>query len=117
MRGARCVLRVGAVPLSRMARLRDIPAVVRTRGAWGLLKRLNKDIGEDNLTTWAAAMAYSWLFAIFPFFIFLLTLVPYLPDNYKQEVNKQMIQAVHQLPDDAREQVLPYVRQQLERVL
>lgn len=100
-----------------MARLRDVPAVIRTRGVWGLLKRLNKKIGEDNLATWAAAMAYSWLFAIFPFFIFLLTLVPYLPDNYRQEVNKRMIQAVYQLPDDAREQVLPYVRQQLERVL
>jgi membrane protein len=100
-----------------MARLRDIPAVVRTRGPWGLLKRLQKEIGEDNLTTWAAAMAYSWLFAIFPFFIFLLSLVPYLPDNYKQEVDKRMVQAVYQLPDEAREQVLPYIQQQLNRVL
>jgi membrane protein len=42
------------------------------------LMRVNQEISDDGLFIWAAALAYSWLFAIFPFFIFLLTLVPHM---------------------------------------
>jgi membrane protein len=100
-----------------MARLRDIPAVIRTRGLWGLIKRLNKEIGEDTLTTWAAAMAYSWLFAIFPFFIFLLTLVPLLPTEQKEYAREKIIASVNYVPAEAQDEVRPFVEQQLERVL
>lgn len=100
-----------------MARLRDIPAVIRTRGLWGLMKRLNKEIGEDNLTTWAAAMAYSWLFAIFPFFIFLLTMVPLLPTEQKEYAREKILQTVNQVPAEAQDEVRPFVEQQLARVL
>src|SRR5687767_1564627 len=100
-----------------MARLRDVPAVIRTRGWWGLAKRLNKEIGEDNLTTWAAAMAYSWLFAIFPFFIFLLTLVPLLPTEQKEYAREKIVASVEYLPDEAQDEVRPFIEQQLRRVL
>ena len=36
---------------------------------------------NDNLLVWGAALAYSWLFALFPFLIFCLSLVPLLPDD------------------------------------
>src|SRR5215218_1554681 len=64
-----------------MARLSDLPLVVRRVGPITFLKRLWREIQEDHLFTWGAALAYSWLFAIFPFLIFLLTLVPLLPQN------------------------------------
>lgn len=75
-----------------MARLGDVPHVIRAIGWWGLFKRVYQQINEDLVFTWAAALAYSWMFAIFPFFIFLLTLAPYLPydtkDTAKREINE-----------------------------
>jgi membrane protein len=66
-----------------MARLRDLVFVVREYGAWSFFKRLYTEINEDNVFTNAAAMAYAWMFAVFPFVIFLLTLIPYLPDQLR----------------------------------
>jgi membrane protein len=100
-----------------MARLRDVPSVLRQCGPWSFLKRLNKEIGEDNLMTWASALAYSWLFAIFPFFVFLLTLIPLLKVEWRVEAKKQIEFAVNQLPDDARETVRSYIEPKLDQVL
>ena len=66
-----------------MARLRDIPHVVKTVGVWTFLKRVYTQTYEDNLLVWAAALAYSWLFAMFPFIIFCLSMVPFMPDTLK----------------------------------
>jgi len=59
-----------------MARFRDIPVVMRTVGPVGFYRRVWAEISQDQIFTWAAALAYSWLFAIFPFFIILLSLLP-----------------------------------------
>jgi len=84
-----------------MPRLRDFPEAVRRVGWWTFLKRVWSQIGEDNLFTWAAAMAYSWLFAVFPFLIFLLTLVPYLPID-REKVTTQFSNAIRDsLPEQA----------------
>ena len=48
---------------------------------WAFLKRVWKQVDEDNIFVWASALAYSWLFAVFPFLILLLCLVPYMPKN------------------------------------
>src|SRR6476660_2022257 len=66
-----------------MARLSDVPVVLRSYGLWGFSKRVWDEINEDQTLAWAAALAYSWLFAIFPFLIFLMTLLPYLPQELK----------------------------------
>ncbi len=68
-----------------MARLRDIPHVAKTVGPWTFLKRVYNQTYEDNLLVWAAALAYSWLFALFPFLIFCLSLIPLLPDRVKPD--------------------------------
>ncbi len=67
--------------------------------------------------TWASALAYSWLFAIFPFFIFLLTLIPLLPLEWRQESKKQIETAVRTLPVDARETVQTFLEPKLEQLL
>jgi membrane protein len=41
--------------------------------------RLWKEIGDDHVFVYASALAYSWILAVFPLFIFLLTLVSMLP--------------------------------------
>ena len=61
-----------------MAELRDVPVVIRHLGLWRYCKKVWFEIGDDNLFTWASALAYSWLFAVFPFFLVLLSLIPLL---------------------------------------
>lgn len=85
-----------------MARLRDVPHVFRTVGAFAFAKRVYQQISEDLVFTWAAALAYSWMFAIFPFFIFVLTLAPYLPYGTKDTVMHEIDQALSRtLPAEA----------------
>ena len=50
-----------------MPRLSDVPRVAKSVGVVAFAKRVWAQVTEDNLFTWAAALAYSWLFAVFPF--------------------------------------------------
>ncbi len=84
-----------------MAKLRDVPVVLHRVGLWGFAKRLWDQIAEDNLLTWASALAYSWLFAVFPFFIVLLSLLPYLPSVTKEKARDQVYGLLQQLPREA----------------
>src|SRR5437899_1393736 len=79
-----------------MARLGDIPVVLRKLGPWGFAKQVWQQMNEDNLLAWAAALAYSWLFAVFPFMIFLMTLLPYLPANTKAAAEDEVRQMVYE---------------------
>ncbi len=75
-----------------MASIKDVPKVFHKMGFLGFLKKLWAEIGEDEVFTWGSALAYAWIFAIFPFMIFLLTLAPYLPGTAKQKVMDQVSQ-------------------------
>jgi len=68
-----------------MARVQDVPKVVKSLGFMPLAKKVWGEVTEDDVFTWGSALAYAWIFAIFPFLIFLLTLAPYLPGNVKQQ--------------------------------
>jgi len=68
-----------------MARVSDVPKVIRSLGFMEFAKKVWSEVTKDDVFTWGSALAYAWIFAIFPFFIFLLTLAPYLPGNVKQE--------------------------------
>ena len=68
-----------------MSRIRDIPFVWTHVGPWCFLKRVYNQTWYDNLLVWAAALAYSWLFALFPFLIFCLSLVPLMPEGLKPD--------------------------------
>ncbi|MEM8873940.1 MAG: YihY/virulence factor BrkB family protein [Planctomycetota bacterium] len=95
-----------------MARLSDVPRVIKHVGPISFARRIAHQIGDDNLLTWAAAMAYSWLFALFPFLIFLLTLVPLLPGSVRGPIVDRVESFVEeQLPgpagDTVRQTLLP----------
>lgn len=79
-----------------MAKLSDVPAVVRTTGFKPLLRKLWTEIQQDAIFTWASSLAYSWIFALFPFLIFLLTLAPYMPGAAKRDVVKELDPAIRQ---------------------
>jgi membrane protein len=82
-----------------MARLSDIPKVYRSVGVIPFFRRVYDEMSKDNLMVWASALAYSWLFAIFPFFVFLLALLPYMPAR-AQEITQTQIKLIvaDQLP-------------------
>jgi membrane protein len=84
-----------------MARLRDLATTLRTSGAWKFILRLNREIDEDQLFVWASALAYSWLFAIFPFLVFLLALAPYVPRKITDQMEGPVFAAVDKLPPSA----------------
>ena len=48
-------------------------------------KKVWAEVTKDDVFTWGSALAYAWIFAIFPFMIFLLTLAPYMPGNLKDK--------------------------------
>ncbi len=102
-----------------MACLRDLPHVYRTVGVVTFARRIWREIEDDNLFTWAAALAYSWLFAIFPFLIFLLTLVPYLPDKTKAIAERGIHDTLYQaLPSpDAADTVWLNIRDNVKNLL
>lgn len=66
-----------------MAQLRDVPRLFKSIGPLKFVMRVWRQVRDDNLFTWAASLAYSWLFALFPFMLFLLALIPYLPEKLR----------------------------------
>src|SRR2546423_937091 len=101
-----------------MARLSDVPRCLRSVGVVAFGRRVLDEIVNDQLFTWAAALAYSWLFAIFPFFIFLLSLLPYLPEYAKTRAKDQIRHGVEQfLVADAARTVWSNIDDNLENLL
>ena len=94
----------------------DISKVLRTPGLWTMTKRVWRQVQEDNLPAWAAALSYSWLFAIFPFVIFLLSLLPYLPDQAKATAREQLAGWVQRaIPGDGGDLLVDRTRNLLDR--
>jgi membrane protein len=88
--------------MATMARMADARRVLRSVGVIGFTRRVWREIHADNLAAWAAAMAYSWLFAIFPFLIFLLSLMPLLPQNAKSNAKDKIFDTCYEyLPKPA----------------
>lgn len=78
-----------------------------------LLKRSVKDFSKDDMTTYAAALAYHALFALFPFVIFLVSLLGFL--NIPEFFDWILEQAQAAFPADAYqrlEEVIDQIRNQ-----
>jgi membrane protein len=85
-----------------MARLRDLSPTFKRVGFIGFCKRVWHQCSEDGVFTWGSALAYSWLFAIFPFIVFLLSLVPYFPVQAKNWIENDLGEVLNKaLPADA----------------
>lgn len=78
-----------------MAGLKELIVVVRRIGPFELGRRVFNEVNKDNVFTNAAAMAYAWVFAVFPMLIFLMTLVPYLPLQYREKVPEIITQTMY----------------------
>jgi len=99
-----------------MARMSDIPKVIRRVGFFKFMARIWNEVGEDHLLTWGAALAYSWLFSIFPFMIFLLMLVPYLPHDAIEATRTQVPETLHYyLASNAADAIWENIRWAIDR--
>src|SRR5439155_3489488 len=88
-----------------MAELRDVAPVIRRMGVVRFGRKVWFEVGDDNLFTWASALAYSWLFAVFPFFLVLLSIIPLLKLDWRVEAMHQINSAIDQLPREAKDTV------------
>ncbi len=93
-----------------MAQLKEVPFVIKALGVREFTRRVWQQIGEDDVFTWAASLAYSWMFAVFPFLIFLMTLVPLLPEKRRLQAERDAESALRQLPAQAAEPMITQVR-------
>lgn len=92
-----------------MARLREVIPVLRKVGPWSFTKRILREIGDDDVFTMGASVAYYWLFALFPLLIFLISLLPMLPvemrENVKTQLQAKLVEYVPQASAGVMEQV------------
>ncbi|MGC4032315.1 MAG: YhjD/YihY/BrkB family envelope integrity protein [Tepidisphaeraceae bacterium] len=79
-----------------MAGIKDLVHVIQSHGPVELGKRVYAEVNRDNVFTNAAAIAYAWVFAIFPMVIFLMTLVPYLPQRFREQVPYKIAELMYQ---------------------
>lgn len=100
-----------------MARLRDAGVVIRKVGLRQFFHRVWVQIDEDNIFAWASSLAYSWILALFPFLIFLLTLVPYLPERAKKEAKAQIQDVINTLPHAAADTLNGFLKPRLDNLL
>src|SRR4051812_17340221 len=78
-----------------MAAIRDVPQVVRKLGFKEFAKKVWQGVSEDGVFNWSSAMAYAWVFALFPMILAILTLVPYLPWQTKEKAKSSIADAVY----------------------
>jgi membrane protein len=100
-----------------MAGIRDAKAVIAQNGFWKFAWQIYQRMNENNLLVWASALAYSWLFSLFPFLIFILTLMPFLPGRWKHGTEHYLHEAVLELPPKASDMVWTSISHQPPRGL
>jgi len=80
-------------------------------GVWGFLKKLYKRWSDNAITDRAAQLAYYFVFALFPFLSFLVTLTAYLP---LQGAMQELLARVNELMPG---QAMAIVQDQLQKLL
>ncbi|WP_217476725.1 YihY/virulence factor BrkB family protein [Stutzerimonas stutzeri] len=86
-------------------------ALLETRGIGGfeLLKRTFKEFSNDDMTTYASALAYRAIFSLFPFLLFLIAMLGMLDLQNFFDWLRQQVSLV--LPPDALDLVNPVIDQ------
>ncbi|MCY1277590.1 hypothetical protein D3C76_745470 [compost metagenome] len=82
-------------------------------GPWTLLKLTVKEFFDDEMPTYAAALAYQGLFSLFPFLLFLIALLGFL--HLPEFFDWLREQASYALPAQALDQVNPVIDQLQQR--
>jgi membrane protein len=89
-----------------MARLGDVRRVYKSIGFMAFCRRVWREVCDDEVFVWASALAYAWLFALFPFMIFVLSLVPHLPEHVKDRALHELHHAINTVLADNAAQMM-----------
>jgi membrane protein len=101
-----------------MARLYDVPKVIRAIGLREYLRRVAYETLDDNLFLFAGSLAYAWLLALFPFVIFILHLVPFFPRGDHETLSTDASVLMHALlPDKLADAIWTNGRHQIEQAV
>lgn len=105
--------------MAGMARLADVPVVLRRVGLVTFVKRIVREILDDNLFTLAGGLAYSWLFAVFPFLVFLMNLFPLLARYQQHQQTKSGMEVFlfAALPDPVARMLWSHMDQRIETII
>jgi membrane protein len=76
--------------LCRMARLGEVPYVIKKLGVVEFVRRILREMSVDGVFNMAAAVAFYWLLALFPLLIFLTSLAAILPEGAKGLVDEKI---------------------------
>lgn len=90
-----------------MASLGDVQPVIDEIGAWTLIRRVVQETLDDHVFVYASALSYAWLFAFVPMLVFLISLLPFLPEAARdagQTLINDSIRAA--FPGQAADQIL-----------
>ncbi|MGH8639750.1 MAG: YihY/virulence factor BrkB family protein, partial [Burkholderiales bacterium] len=82
-----------------MSSLRPSSSKVPVRNAFGIGRKALADFSRHDMSTYAAALAYRLLFSLFPFLVFLVTLLGFL--GVPEMFDWLREQAGYMLPDQA----------------
>lgn len=82
---------------------------MKTVGPVRFCRKVVNEIGEDDIFSMAAAMAYSWVFAIFPFLIFLISLTPLLPQTVRDSTLNNLRESIRTLPKSSSDTIMTNV--------
>ncbi len=87
--------------------MRDVLPVMRKQGPFRFIWSIWQESQDDNIFVFAAALSYSWLFAIFPLIVFALSLVPFLPEAARVAARTQLNGLIQDnLPQQAADTIL-----------
>jgi membrane protein len=90
-----------------MPSLRDLIPAVREVGPFAFVARIWRETLDDHVFVYASALSYAWLFAFFPMLIFLLSLIPFLPEQARDTGQRLVFDAIRlNFPGAAAEQIL-----------
>ena len=95
-----------------------MPVVLRTVGPVPFARRIVREVLDDNLFTLAGGLAYSWLFAVFPFLVFLMNVFPLFAVGREQETKQGMhvfLRAA--LPDTAAEMLWAHMKERIDAII
>jgi membrane protein len=82
------------------------------RRTWRFVRRVQQDMGDDNLTLVAAGVAFYWMLALFPAIIAMVTVYALVADA--NQAQQQLEPVLSALPQDARNLILPRLAQTVD---
>lgn len=80
--------------IAAMAKISDLPGVVRSMKFVPFLKKVWAEVSADDVFTWASALAYSWVFAMFPLLLAIVTLAPFMPGQTREKAVAEVKQTI-----------------------